>query len=217
MQQTSEADRIRNDYLAAVLEPDPFRAREVARRAVEEGLPLGELYARVFQPVMVEIGDRWERGEIDVAHEHLAAEVTASLVSELASRARRGPEGGRLAIVSCSPGERHCLGGQMLSGLLEADGWEVLYLGASLPPDDLVALADSEVPDVVALSTAMAAHLEPATEVVPALQELPEPPLVMLGGRAYRDEQHARELGADLYAATAAEACALLDQEVRPT
>ncbi|HKP90981.1 MAG TPA: B12-binding domain-containing protein [Thermoleophilaceae bacterium] len=212
---TSE-HRIRDDYLAAILEPDPFRAREIAREAVDGGLSLAELYSEVFQPAMVEIGDRWEAGTISVAHEHLAAEVTASLISDLAQRVRRSPEGGRLAIVSCSPGERHSIGGQMLSGLLEASGWEVLYLGATLPIGDLVGLADSEVPDVVALSTTMSAHLPEVREAVPALHGLPEPPLVALGGQAYRDEQQARELGADVWAPTAAAASALLDEEVRP-
>ena len=216
MQQTSEAQRIRDDYLAAVLEPDPFRAREVARQALDGGLSLADLYSEVFQPVLVEVGDRWEAGTLSVAHEHLAAEVTASLISELAQRVRREPEGGRLAIVSCSPGERHCIGGQMLSGLLEANGWEVLFLGATLPAEDLVSLADSEVPDVVALSTTMSAHLPGVRDTVPALQGLPEPPLVALGGQAYRDERQARELGADVWAPTAAAASARLDQEVRP-
>ena len=217
MQQTSDAQRIRDDYLAALLEPDPFRAREIARAAVDGGMPLEQLYSDVFQPVMIEVGDRWEAGTIGVAHEHLAAEVTSSLISELARRVRRGPEGGRLAIVCCSPGERHCMGGQMLSGLLEASGWEVLYLGATLPVEDLVGLADSEVPDVVALSTTMSAHLPQVRDTVAALQELPEPPLVALGGQAYRGEEQTRELGADVWAPTAAAASALLDREVRPT
>jgi MerR family transcriptional regulator, light-induced transcriptional regulator len=109
------------------------------------------------------------------------------------------------------------MGGQMLSGLLEASGWEVLYLGATLPVDALVGLADGEVPDVVALSTTMSAHLPQVRATVPALEELPEPPLVALGGQAYRGERQARELGADVWAPTAAAASALLDQEVRPT
>jgi methanogenic corrinoid protein MtbC1 len=162
----------------------------------------------------VEIGRRWESGAIGVAHEHLAAEVTTSLVSELASRVRRPPETGRLAIVACSPGERHCIGGQMLAGLLERGGWEVLFLGATLPIHDLVALADSEVPDVVALSTTMADNLPDAKATVAALHELAEPPLVAVGGQAYRDESTARATGADLWAPTVGDATALIDGRV---
>jgi MerR family transcriptional regulator, light-induced transcriptional regulator len=217
VQQTPEAQRTRDEYLAALLEPDPFRAREIARAAVDGGLPLERLYGDVFQPVLVEVGDRWASGTLSVAHEHLAAEVTLSLIAELAELARRPPEGGRLAIVSCSPGERHSIGSKMLGALLESNGWEVLYLGATVPREDLVGLADSEVPDVVALSTTMSAHLPDVRATVPVLHELPEPPLVALGGQAYRDEQQAREMGADVWAPTAAAASALLDREIRPT
>ena len=207
---------VRDDYLEAVLEPDPFRAREVVRAAADSGLAVEDIYTEVFEPVMVEIGRRWESGAIGVAHEHLAAEVTVSLATELAHRIRRRPDTGRLAIVACSPGERHCIGGLILTALLEADGWEALYLGQSLPLDDLVALVGSEVPDVVALSTTMPEHLGPAREAVTALQDLAEPPLVAVGGQAYAGEAAASEVGADVWASTARAAPALLHERVPP-
>ena len=209
-------EHVRDEYLEAVLEPDPFRARQVARSAADEGIPLETLFGEVFAPVLVEVGERWERGDISVAHEHLAAEVTTSLVDELAARARTRPDTGRLALVSCTPGERHCIGGRMLAGLLEAEGWEVLFLGASLPLEDLVALADSEVPDVVALSTTMSEHLPLASETVSSLHDLAEPPLVAVGGQAYRDEADAQRVGADLWAPTALDGPALIRERVPP-
>lgn len=213
---SSDPARVRDEYLEAVLEPDPFRARAIARDAAASGIPVPTIFGEVFAPVLVEIGNRWEAGEIGVAHEHLAAEVTTSLISELAGRLRLAPEGGRLAIVACSPGERHCIGGQMLTGLLEGEGWEVLFLGATLPLEELVALADSEVPDVVALSTSMSDHLPDAEATVAALQSLAEPPLVAVGGRAYDGEETARRIGADLWAATVVEAPALIRERVPP-
>jgi methanogenic corrinoid protein MtbC1 len=211
-----DARTTHDEYLEAVLEPDPALARAIVRRAADAGIPLEALYAEVLTPAMVDVGRRWELGELSVAHEHLAAEVTTSLVAELAERRRRTPDSGRLAIVACSPGERHCIGGQMLSGLLEAEGWEVLYLGATLPIDDLVALADSEVPDVVALSTTMSENLADVRETASALQSLAEPPLVVVGGQAYRDGAPAERVGADLWAPTALDAPALLRERVPP-
>lgn len=216
MQQIPEAQQVRDDYLEAVLEPDPFRAREIARAAAEAGLGIDGLYLKVFEPVLVEVGNRWESGQIGVAHEHLATEVTMSLILELAERVRRRPATGRLAIVSCTPGERHCVGGQMLTALLEAEAWEVLYLGATLPLEELARLADSEVPDVVALSTSVADHLPGAREAVAVMQELAEPPLVAVGGRAYAGEDDARAIGADVWAPTALDARALISERVPP-
>jgi methanogenic corrinoid protein MtbC1 len=104
----------------------------------------------------------------------------------------------------------------MLAGVLEAEGWEVLFLGATLPLGDLVALAESEVPDVVALSTTMAAHVPHAREAVLRLGELDEPPLVAVGGQAFTDEASARAIGADLWAPSAADVPALVRERVPP-
>lgn len=206
----------RDEYLAALLEPDPVRAREVVRAAVREGLGVEAAFEELLAPAMVEVGRRWQAGEIGVAHEHLASEVTGSLVSELGARLEPAAATGRLAVVCCSPEERHCLGGEMLSRLLEAAGWEVLFLGTTLPVGDLVALADEEAADVIALSTAMPHHLPAVADAVRAVQELDEPPLVIVGGRAYESEEDARRVGADAWAARAAEAPALLGRKLPP-
>jgi MerR family transcriptional regulator, light-induced transcriptional regulator len=210
------SQQVREEYLAAILEPDPARAREVVRTAVREGLEIDVAYSEVLGPAMVEVGRRWESGAIGVAHEHLAAEVTGALVSELSDRIRGGADTGRLAVVTCSPDERHCLGGQMLGGLLEASGWEVLYLGATLPVADLVSLAEEEAADVVALSTTMPHNLPAVEETIRAVRELEDPPFVIVGGQAYEGEEQAQRVGADAWAPSATDAPALLGRKLPP-
>lgn len=214
--QERDPQQTRRAYLEAVLEPDPARARDVVRSAVRAGTPVGEAYHEVLAPAMVEVGRRWESGAINVAHEHLAAEVTGSLVGELAARERSGEATGRMAVVACSPEERHCIGGQMLAGLLEAHGWEVLYLGATLPVPDLVALVEDEAPDAVALSTTMREFLPGVREAVEALRATEEPPLVIVGGQAYDGEETARRVGADVWAPSAGAGQALLGERLPP-
>jgi methanogenic corrinoid protein MtbC1 len=205
----------REAYLAAILEPDPWRAREVIHDAADVGLAADVIFDEVLAPALEEVGRRWEAGAISVAHEHLAAEVSRALVAELGERIRRPARSGRLALVACSPEEQHCIGGQMLAALLEAADWEVLYLGGSLPLDDLAALADREVPDAIALSTTMPDHLPGAGTALAALRTLNRRPFLLAGGQAYRDAAHVRRAGADAWAPTAREGAALLDERVR--
>ena len=211
-----QSQRARDEYLAAILEPNPARAREVVRAAVREGLGIRDAYEAVIASAMVEVGRLWETDAISVAHEHLATEVSSSLVAELASRLETEPTTGRLAVVCCSPEENHCLGGLMLSGLLEAAGWEVLFLGTTLPRGDLVALAEDEAADVVALSTTMPHNLPHVQETIEAVQALDDPPLVLVGGQAYSGEADARGVGADAWAASAGEAPELLRRRLPP-
>lgn len=198
-------------YLEALVAADPPAARELIRSAREAGMDVPPLLLDVIAPALREVGDRWERGEITVAHEHLASEVSASLVAELAERVRQPPTAGRLAVVACTPGEEHCVAAHMVEALLEAQGWEVLYLGRSLPVDDLAGLVDGERPDAVALSTTLPTGVDGAAEAVGALRALDAPPVVLVGGQAYPDASAARAVGAQAWSADAAGAAEALE------
>jgi MerR family transcriptional regulator, light-induced transcriptional regulator len=195
---------LKDDYVDAVLVPDARRARRLIGEATDAGVPVALIYLRVVQPALHDIGKLWQEARIGVANEHLATQITASVMAELAGRF--GPGGnsgqGRRAIVSCSPGEMHVLGGQMVSDFLEADGWEVLPLGADTPAEELARLAQDEGVELVALSTALPVHLLAAGTACAALRRLPEPPFIVAGGQAFGGDEHrARAVGADAFAA----------------
>ena len=188
-----------DDYLAALLAADAVRARHLIDHAVGGGLPVADVYLRVLRPAMVQIGALWEAGEVSVAYEHYATTVTQGILGALGPRIRVAPMSGRLAVVCCTPGERHALGLQMVTDFVEGAGWEVLNLGPSLPVADLVDLVESEQPDVVGLSTATADRLAGAEAALAALREVESRPYVVVGGGAWgyvRDDEPGH-LGAD--------------------
>ena len=198
-----EVDDLRGRYLDAVLAPDARAARALVEAACEAGLEPARIYLEVLQPTLHEIGRRWEAARISVAAEHLATQITASVLAGLAGRLtlERGSGHGRRAIVSCSPGELHVLGGQMVADFLEADGWDVLVLGADTPADALARMAAEQDVALVALSTALPAHLLAAGAACAALRRLAHPPFIVVGGQAFGgDERRALAVGADAYA-----------------
>ena len=190
---------LRDDFLAALLARDATRARHLVDDAVRRGLGVNEVYLEVLEPALVEIGERWAQGEIGVAAEHFAAAVADGIVGALGPRLRVPPSGGRLAVVACSPGEQHALGVRMTGDFLEAAGWEVLQLGASVPADSIAALAADEQADVVALSTATPGRLSEVRDAIAELRALEPAPFVVVGGRAWRDAppDRAAALGVD--------------------
>ena len=190
---------IRTAYLDALVAGDATRARYLVDDAVNHGGRIPELYLEVLCPVMRDVGALWAAGEINVAHEHYATAVTQGVMSQLGSRWRKAPTSGRLAIVCATPGERHALGPQMVADFLEADGWEVLTLGADTPAHDLGMLAELERPDLVALSTAMRESLPGVEQTLATLGRLQPRPFLVVGGRAWHDldETRAAQMGAD--------------------
>ena len=205
---------LREAYLAAVLRPDSRGAHRLVEEAGDAGIPVRRLYLEVLQPALHEVGRLWEDARIGVAHEHLATQITQSVLARLSARlAPSGTGNGRRAIVSCSPGELHVVGGRMVADFLEADGWTVYSLGADTPPRELAAMAGEEGVELVALSTALPAHLLAAGAACAHLRRLPAPPFIVAGGQAFAgDAARARSIGADAYAADPAELLSVLAQ-----
>jgi methanogenic corrinoid protein MtbC1 len=169
-------------------------------------LPLGEALEDVVRPALVTTGERWERGEVSVAQEHLlSAAVRARIIRLLAER--RPPVRGR-AVLACAPGERHELGLLMLAALLCSDGWGVAYLGAETPAQDALAFAEATEARLLCLSVTMPQHVE---ALVSGLSARPRGLHVILGG-AVVSRELARLAGARYVGDTAVRAVPALER-----
>ena len=130
------------------------------------------LYLQVLQPALYEIGRRWEEAEISIAQEHLATATTQSLMARLAERlgtavaaARTQRARGRAPRASCT--RSAC---RMVADFLEADGWDVLFVGALSPVGALAEMAADRGVDVVALSASLSERLPEVDAAVRALR-----------------------------------------------
>jgi methanogenic corrinoid protein MtbC1 len=206
-------------YLRALLDADVVAAARVVEDAVQAGVAVPELYLRVLQPALYEIGARWSRAEISVAQEHLATATTQSLMTRLAEQLPEGPVPHRgRALVACAADEMHVLGPRMVADFLEADGWEVLFVGALTPPEDLAGLAAARGVELVALSAALPERIPQVARACTALRTLEPAPFVVVGGQAFAgSRERALATGADAYAHDAAEAARVVGGRRRNT
>lgn len=127
----------------ALITADYVRAGDVLAGA-HARLPVEDVMTGVMSPALVEIGERWARGEITIAHERGASHFLRSRLSALMDIA--GPEDtgtgwGPLLVAACAPGEQHELGLMMLTLALRRRGLRVAYLGANVPLGDLTIFA----------------------------------------------------------------------------
>jgi methanogenic corrinoid protein MtbC1 len=214
----TDLDQHRAGFLEALLARDSARARHTIEAALAMGIPVPDLYLGVLEPALREIGHRWAMGEINVADEHYATAVAHSILDGLSRRLPRAPLDGRLAIVTGTPEEQHTLGMRMVADFLEADGWEVLMLGAGAPVQDLLAMVNHEQPDLIALSTATAGVLDGVAAILGSLAELFPRPLIVVGGQFWtaKTGPTALELGADLVAHDPRELVAHLHELIPP-
>jgi methanogenic corrinoid protein MtbC1 len=122
-------------------------------------------------------------------------------MARLAERLEHTSPRGRTALVAGAEGELHSIGARMVADFLEADGWEVLFVGALSPVDALAAMAADRGVDVVALSASLSERLPEVIAAVRALGALEPRPLIAVGGQAFAgDPIVALATGADLFA-----------------
>ena len=216
--ESTAAHALFTSYLSAIRAGDRKRAFEVIDNARGSGLDLASIYVGVFQPALREIGRLWQTNDISVADEHLATAITqAAMARAYESAFTWRAETGRTLIAACVDTERHEVGLRMLCDLLDLEGWQTTYLGASVPVESLVAMAQRRRPDVVALSAALSPHLSMVRAMIGAIHQTlgAERPYVIVGGRPFLDDPSlAARLGADFTASTAVDAVRLLGERV---
>lgn len=211
------ADEVRERYLDAILAGSRREAFGVIELARAEGLGIRSLYLDVFQPAMRDIGRLWQENRITVADEHLATAITQASMARLYQELFQAAlDPGPLLVAACADNERHELGLRMICDVLEMEGWDTVFLGASVPVEDLVEMVRVRRPQVVALSASIAPHVGRVRAAIQAIRDADggAMPLIAVGGRAFMDDPGlAARLGADLTAKDAVEAAELLKEK----
>jgi excisionase family DNA binding protein len=195
-----------------LIEGDASGAWGVIDKAMSSGMALDAIYIELLTPAMVNIGERWSAGELDIAIEHRASGIAMRIIGQIGPRfARRGRSRG-VVIVASPPGEHHALPLAMLSDLLRLEGWEVTDLGANLPAASVVCVL-GDTPDAVAVgvSASSGASFEAISEMCAAIRQERSDLLIIVGGGAIRDSEHAVTLGADDWAASSEQMSALIE------
>jgi MerR family transcriptional regulator, light-induced transcriptional regulator len=109
-----------------------------------------ELVHSVALPLMNEIGEEWHAGRLSVAQEHMASSLLRNLMGSLIPLYRRTSTAGKLLFATTS-GEHHEFGILLSAMLAVGGGLGIIYLGADLPAEEIVAAAQKTAPQAVVL------------------------------------------------------------------
>jgi len=100
---------------------------------------------------MREIGDRWQRREIRIIHEHLATEVTRSYLSR-ALESVHLPESAPTVLVATVPQQVHDIGALAAAVVSVSAGWHAVYIGSNTPVEEIASAAGAVNARLVLLS-----------------------------------------------------------------
>lgn len=182
----SPSPDILKDQLFEALERfDEPAALEAMRRAFAL-YSVDQVLLQVIQPVLVDLGEAWHRGELPIAVEHYATQFCMQHMMSMLSAAALPVHPGTI-IAACAPGEQHQVGLLMLVIMLRWRGWDVKYLGPDLPLDQFAEAVHPMRPQILMFS---ATRMETAEKLAPLpeiLEGFTKPhPILILGGQGFQ-------------------------------
>lgn len=136
--EASEDDFV-GQALAHVVAMDSNQLQSLFHK-VNMSLTKPHLIKDFLTPLLHQVGERWERGELRVAHEHMCAACVKSFLSNLLMN-HTIPSSAR-TVIACTPqGQEHEIGALAASLTAKVNGWNVCYLGPDLPAEEIAASA----------------------------------------------------------------------------
>lgn len=184
------ATAIRVQVMKAIEELRIQDAEHTLSRAALSTEP-GAFCEDVLTPILLEVGDRWEAGELRIAHEHACSSVMRGLLFALMRL--YPPPGARQRVVVATPArEDHELGALMVAMLATMHGWNVLYLGPDLPAEEIAYAVTSTDAEILMLSVTNLKPTECEAQITAIERAIPEHVQIFIGGRAARAPTQSR-------------------------
>lgn len=170
------------DLMSAVERLDAGALEAELKRAA---LQLGSVAVvdDILPQVLRVVGDRWHRGALTPAHEHLATQAVRSVLVWL-SGAFEPRLTTRRVVIATPAREQHELGAMLVAAAAAGEGWSPIYLGPNLPAMDIAAAAEQVGASVVALSIVYVDSDATIQEIRETASRLPGSTLLVIGGTA---------------------------------
>jgi methanogenic corrinoid protein MtbC1 len=160
------------------------RGLDRALKGAETALGALGLLHRVVAPLTQALGDLWRQGTLTAAHEHFASAALRVFLGH-AAKPFGAMDRAPVLVVATPAGQVHELGALCVGAIAANMGWQVTYLGASLPAAEIAGAARQQRARAVALSLVYPEEDPGLEDELAKLRELlPADVKVLAGGRA---------------------------------
>jgi DNA-binding transcriptional MerR regulator/methylmalonyl-CoA mutase cobalamin-binding subunit len=154
---------------------------------------------QVIEPLVYKTGDFWQSGEFKVLHEHIVSAIVRTVLGSMLN-AQNAPERAPVMVATTPAGQIHEFGALLAAVTAASDGWRVVYLGPSMPADDIANAVRHQGAVVVALSVVYPGD-DPALgqELVKLRKYMGGDINILVGGRAAKYYRNAFDATGSIY------------------
>lgn len=128
------SEELSEQLFIALKEGDGAKVRLLVQDAYRGGLAVEKLADAIVAPAMVQIGQEWQEGRLDVHHEHRASQICAAALYGLKAELEQSAKAGSPVAVGGGPqGDPYLLANLLAELVLLDAGWTPVNLGPDTP------------------------------------------------------------------------------------
>jgi methanogenic corrinoid protein MtbC1 len=143
-------DTSREMWVEACLEYDAIAAENILNQALSM-FPVEKVCVEILQKGLSNIGEKWYTGKASAQQEHFATALAHNRIQALIAGTPK-PIFEKTILIGCPAGELHTFPGLLINLFLRRQGFNVIYLGADVPQEQLLDTVNQLNPDLVILT-----------------------------------------------------------------
>jgi methanogenic corrinoid protein MtbC1 len=175
----------------ALVNHDEKRADDIFREFYRF-FDLLSICTEILTPSMDKIGESWSHGEVRITTEHFASAFLRGKLLAIMQSYHANKNQAEI-LVGCAPSERHEIGALMISTLLRTEGYPVIYLGADVPLEDLMAHINEHNSGTVILTATLDKSAAELISLRAVLDNRQSSSVIAFGGRAFNIHPELRD------------------------
>lgn len=176
--------------LMGIIELDEEKIQAILTRIYEEQ-GIEHLFSRTIVPLLTKMGELWQLSSLSVGHEHFFSNIYRGFILSKIAALEVTKKANKKILMFLPPNEEHELSLLVYQYMFKREGWQVYYLGVSVPYADLKISYDQIKPDLTLTSLIAKSSEEEFDSMVSEIQKvIPADQLILSGGMSstYKDK-----------------------------
>ena len=210
-----EKDSLENKMFMCVVEGNEEEITGLVKEALNNTAPL-EISNRVLIPALQVVGDLYDKGIYflpQMIKSANAMKKAFNILKEAIKKNSTQEKKGKTIVMATVKGDIHDIGKNIVSLLLETNGFEVVDLGKNVDDETILSAIEKTGAEAVGLSALMTTTMINMKSVIDKIRKKGLNVKIMIGGAA-ATEEFAKKIGADFYAKDAIEAVKVAKENV---
>lgn len=198
-------DAIHEHFFTALISGNRMAARNIINMLHESDCPAERIISGLFWPTLTQIQTMYRNDQLSQISYQLATRLFRMLVDQLQLSYYQHDRRHVRVMVCCGPEESEEMSAQIVADMLEADGYDVFYIGGGVANDEIIEqISDMHIDRLVVFG--VVPSTVPFTRLLidrfQAIGATPHLQVIVGGGVFNRAEGLAEEIGADLWGHT---------------